>query len=306
MEELELNQSLLDGLREYMLAKKYPYNTLRTYNYTLKRIFKKYRILDKQIINKLLKEFTHQNQRAVLVLIRKYCYDNDLDFKIVIPSIERKKNKRTIKTIPISEVEVIIAAAPKPYDLMIKCIFKIGGGLRISEAIRLSWGNFRWTNWLKDRGNGGVEIRNSKGDDRFITVPKALMEELYEYARGKRLLNEFGIPIGGMLFNFNKFYKGEYKKELRQNNLGRWKDLYLQHAYGWFRHNVLKKHCEKAVGHPIRIHSLRHTRATQLLDEKNIPLEILQKLLGHKEITQTMIYAEVSNKRVFKAMEDID
>lgn len=306
MEEIELNQELLNDLRSYMLAKKYPYNTLRNYGYILKKIFREHRVLNKRVINILLKQFKYQNQRAVLVLIKRYCYDHDIDFKIVIPSVERKKHKRTIKTIPISEIDIMVASAPKPYDLMIKCIFKIGGGLRVSEAIRLSWSNFKWANWLSTLENGGVEIKNTKGDDRLITVPKALMEEIYEYAKEKKILNEFGIPVGGMLFNFNKCYKGEYKKELRENNLDRWKDLYLHHAYGWFRNNILKKYCEPAVGHPVRIHSLRHTRATQLLDEKDIPLEILQKLLGHKEITTTMVYADVSNKRLFNAMKGID
>jgi len=40
MEELELNRELLDGLRDYMFAKKYPYNTRRTYGYTIKKMFK--------------------------------------------------------------------------------------------------------------------------------------------------------------------------------------------------------------------------------------------------------------------------
>lgn len=306
MEELKLDPELLIELRGYMLSKKYPFNTLQTYGYTLKRIFKKHKVLNKKVVNKLLKEFKHQNQRAVLILINKYCYDHDVDFKIVVPSIERHKKKRTIKTLPISEINVIIAAAPKPYDLMIKCIFKIGAGLRIAEAIRLSWSNFKWANWIKDGGIGGVEIKCSKGGDGFATVPEALMNEIYEYAKEKNILNEFGIPIGGMLFDFNKCYKGEFKKELRTNNLERWKDLYIQHAYGWFRNNILKKHCEKALGHPIRIHSLRHTRATYLFDVKNIPIEIIQKQLRHKKITTTMIYTEVTNKKVFDAMKDID
>lgn len=306
MEELVLDNKLLNELRVYMLARKYPYNTLRTYGYTLKRIFRKYKVLNKQVIDNLLKEFTHQNQRAVLLLMKKYFYDNDIDFRMVIPSLNRQKKKRTIKILPLSEIELIITSAPKPYDLMLKCIFKIGGGLRISEAIKLSWSNFKWTNWLKYKGVGGVEIKDSKSDARLITVPKELMEEIYQYAKESRVINEFGIPTGGMLFDLNKHYKGEYKKELRENNLKKWKDMYIHHSYNWFRYNILKKHCEKAIGHSIRVHSLRHTRATQLYDEKDIPIEIIQKLLGHKEITTTMIYTEVSNKKVFNSMKDID
>ncbi len=306
MEELELNKRLLNDIRAYMLAKKYPFNTLRTYGCTLRKIFRENKVLNKQVINKLLKNFTHQNQRAVLILIRKYCYDNDIDFRIIVPSINRQKKKRTIKTLPLSEIDIIIKAAPKPYDLMLKCIFRIGGGLRISEAIKLCWSNFKWANWLSERKTGGVEIKDSKSDARLITVPEKLMNDLYDYAKERRILNEFGVPIGGMIFNFNKCYIGEYKKELRHNNIERWKNMYIQHAYNWFRYNILQKHCEKAVGHPIRIHSLRHTRATQLYDQKDIPIEIIQKLLGHKEITTTMVYTEVSNKHIFNAMKDIE
>lgn len=289
-----------------MLAKHYPYNTMRTYGYTLRKIFRENKILNKDVINRLLKEFKHQNQRAVLILVRKYCYENDIDFRMVIPSVNKKREKRTIKTMPVSEIDIMIASAPKPYDLMLKCIFRIGGGLRVSEAIRLSWNHFKWSDWLVSRGNGGVEIKDSKGADRFITVPKVLMEELYQYATDKGILNEFRLPIGGMLFDFNKCYKGEYKKKLRETNIERWKVLYVEYAYRWFRYHILKKHCEKAVGHTIRIHSLRHTRATQLYDEKDIPIEILQKLLGHKEIRTTLLYADISNKKVFSAMEGID
>jgi len=306
MEELELNNELLNSIRSWMLAKNYPYNTLRTYGYTLGKIFREHKVLNKEVVNKLLSEFKHQNQRAVLVLIRKYCYDNDIDFKIILPSVKRSKKSITIKTVPLSEIDIMIASAPKPYDLMIKCIFKIGGGLRISEAIKLSWNHFRWSLWLKEGGNGGVEIKKSKGDERFITVPEALMQELYDYAKQKSILNEFGIPVGGMLFDFDKHYTSKFEEELKKYDIEKWKVKYIEHAYHWFRHNILQKYCEKALGHPVRIHSLRHTRATQLYDEKDIPIEIIQKLLGHKEITTTMIYTEVSNKKVFNAMKGID
>lgn len=302
MDNLELTPALLHDLRAYLLAKKYPYNTLRSYGYTLGKIFRENQVLNKEVINKLLRKFKHQNQRAVLLLIRKYCYDNDIDFKLTLPSVARRRQQRTIKTLPVSEIDIIIQSAPKPYDLMIKCIFKIGGGLRISEAIKLSWNHFKWASWLETKGNGGVEIKGSKGNDRLVTVPEVVMNEIYAYARESRVINEFGIPVGGALFDFNL----NYKQELRATNFELWKDEYVKHAYHWFRYNILHKCCEKAVGHPIKIHSLRHTRATQLYDEKDVPIEIIQKLLGHKEITTTMVYTEVSNRKVFDAMEGVD
>ena len=42
------------------------------------------------------------------------------------------------------------------------------------------------------------------------------------------------------------------------------------------------------------------------LDEEDIPIEIIQKLLGHKDIANTMIYTEVTNKKVFNAMKGVN
>jgi len=189
---------------------------------------------------------------------------------------------------------------------MLKCIFKIGGGLRISEAIRLGWHHFRWADWVKNKGVGIVKIIDSKGDDRVINVPENIMQELYNYATEQERLNEFRLPIQGFVFNFDNSYGKPFKPKLKQYDLQQWKDLYVQHAYGYFTYHVLKKYCIPALGRKINIHALRHTRATQLYDDKDIPIEIIQKLLGHKEIQTTMIYTQITNKKVFEAMKDID
>lgn len=301
MDSLELSDELLIKIIDYMSAKGMSYNTKKTYYYTLKSIWDNHKVLDSDVSRKLLKKFKHQNQRAVLVLINRYCYSENIDFKINIPTLARKRKQKTIKTISLDEIEIMIKSVPKPYDLMLKCIFKIGGGLRISEAIKLSWSHFFWADWLKNRGLGAVLIKDSKGDDRIIPVPKVLMEEIYKLAKERELTNEFGIPIGGIIFKTIK----NYKPKLMTLDLERWKSEYIQASYKWFYYNILKKKCEPALGHPVKIHSLRHTRATQLYDD-DIPIEIIQQMLGHKEITTTMVYTQVSNKKVFEAMERID
>lgn len=301
MENLELSSDLLNRLNDYMIAIGLAYKTRKEYGNTLKRIFKNYKSINSDVSRVLLKHFKHQNQRAVLILINKYCYDESIDFKLNIPSMTRQKKKITIKTLSQAEIDLMIKSSPKPWDIMIKCIFKIGGGLRISEAIKLSWNHFFWADWLKNKGLGAVLIKDSKGNDRIVPLPKTLMEELYELAKERELTNEFGIPRDDIIFPTTK----NYRKKLRAYDIEQWKNEYVSHSYNWFRYNILKKHCEAALGHPIRIHSLRHSRATQLYDD-NVPIDIIQKLLGHKEITTTMIYADVSRKKVFDAMEKID
>lgn len=158
-----------------------------------------------------------------------------------------------------------------------------------------------WANWLKNQALGSVLIKDSKGDDRIVPLPKALMQEIYDYAKELEITNEFGIPIGGIIFKTTL----NYKPKLFAIDIETWKEEYLNHSYHWFRYNILKKCCEPALGHPVKIHSLRHTRATQLYDS-DIPIEIIQQLLGHKEIQTTMVYTQVSNKKVFDAMSGVD
>lgn len=62
---------------------------------------------------------------------------------------------------------------------------------------------------------------------------------------------------------------------------------------------------EKALGHPVNPHMLRHTYATKLLRVTDI--RTVQELLGHKHIGSTMIYTHVNDddkRRAVLNMED--
>jgi site-specific recombinase XerD len=50
-----------------------------------------------------------------------------------------------------------------------------------------------------------------------------------------------------------------------------------------------------------KLHSLRHTFATRLC-EKGVDIQVVQRLLGHRNISTTMIYAKMTSKRLNEAM----
>lgn len=60
----------------------------------------------------------------------------------------------------------------------------------------------------------------------------------------------------------------------------------------------------KAIGIPFTVHQARHTFATERLQE-GIRLDILQKLLGHKDISTTMLYARTMDIDVINSAEPI-
>lgn len=71
--------------------------------------------------------------------------------------------------------------------------------------------------------------------------------------------------------------------------------------------NKILEHLEKKIGiHThISFHSARHTFATCLL-YKGVPLEVIQKLLGHHSIKTTQIYATMNDATLVKALENIE
>jgi len=48
---------------------------------------------------------------------------------------------------------------------------------------------------------------------------------------------------------------------------------------------------------------LRHTFATTVTLSQGVPLETVSKMLGHKHITTTQIYAKITNDKIGRDMD---
>jgi len=305
MKQLELTDELGKNIVVWM-QNKYAVTTQRQRRLYLKSIFSKYKILDHDTLRKIMRGVKYQHQRAALMMINKYCYDNDIPFNIRIPSVKKQADK-TPTTLTPGEISLMIKSSPKPYGLVIRCIFNFGAGLRISEIIKLSWDDIRWIDWLRNQESYGVaQIKSGKGmKDRVVNVPKKLMKDLYDYAKEQNVLNEFRVPTGKSIFSFGGLSKTAIRKLTGLSPKDeRLKAEYILAKYNWFRYNILQKHCEKAINKRIKIHSLRHSRATYLHEYENVKIEDLQILLGHTSLTTTMIYTKVNPRRVFEGLKN--
>jgi site-specific recombinase XerD len=70
--------------------------------------------------------------------------------------------------------------------------------------------------------------------------------------------------------------------------------------------NVFKAALKKAnINKDTGIHSLRHSYATHLM-EAGTDVSHIQKLLGHANITTTLIYAKVTNRDTKKVKSPLD
>jgi site-specific recombinase XerD len=73
-------------------------------------------------------------------------------------------------------------------------------------------------------------------------------------------------------------------------------------SHEWFLRNAAKT---AGIRKRVFPHLLRHTRAMHLLED-GVPLDVIQKILGHKNISTTQIYAVTSIEQAQRTVSNID
>lgn len=191
--------------------------------------------------------------------------------------MERKSKKRKIPEV-LTDFEqkqlINIFNTRYFYPLRNKTMIKLFlcTGLRVSEMSALEWKDINlMTGQLKV-----VEGKNSK--DRILWVGEDMLEEL-QFWKSKQ---------------FDRFGKCELvfctrtKEPIYPNDI----------------RNIIKKYSQKAkISKNVTPHTLRHTFATDLLRAtKNIRL--VQKALGHSDISTTMIYTHIVDDELEDALKN--
>lgn len=144
-----------------------------------------------------------------------------------------------------------------------------GSGLRVSELVNLTIYNIDFSNHL-------ILVEGKGNKERIVPMSPYSEESLKSYLK-------------------------ERKKLLKKGNLDEEKLFLNNHGKGITRHgfNYILKNIltEKNINYNITPHSLRHTFATDLLNN-GADLRSIQELLGHSDITTTRIYTHALNTKL--------
>jgi site-specific recombinase XerD len=171
----------------------------------------------------------------------------------------------------LAEVERLIGALESLRDRAI-VMTAYGAGLRIQEACSL------WTTDI-DKHRMTIHVRHGKrGKDRYVMLPKLLYQTLRAYWAAYR-------PEPPVLF------PGEEPGTCISPEAVR-KAIHAAVAAAGITKRVTP-------------HSLRHSFATQLLDD-GTDLRVIQELLGHASIRTTARYTHVSTAHIARTVSPLD
>jgi integron integrase len=240
-----------------------------------------------------------QNQalQALLFLYREVL-EQDLAW---LDGVVRAKRPRGLPVVLTrDEVRAVLEQLDGVSRLMAMLLY--GAGLRLLECVRLRVKDL-------DFGSNQIVVRGGKGGkDRVTLLPVALKADLARHVERVREQYQRDLERGAGWVELPTSLARKYP------NAGRewaWQwvfpatRMYVDRATGQRRRHhlhesVLQRAVKEAVRRagltkPASCHTLRHSFATHLLED-GYDIRTVQELLGHRDVSTTMIYTHVLNR----------
>ncbi len=303
---------LLDQVRDKIRVKHYSIRTETQYLQWIKRfiLFHGKRHPQDMGANEVESFLTHlavegsvsastQNQ-ALSALLFLYREVLSIDLPWMDTMVRAKNPQRLPVVLTRAEVALVFERMEGGYGLMARLLY--GTGMRLMECVRLRVKEV-------DFAQREILIRDGKGaKDRVTMLPDVLILPLQEHLARRRLLFEDDLAKGMTEVFLPDALARKYPNASTD---WAWQYVFPSGSYSvdprsgrQRRHHIDEKLLQRAVKRAVNAsgivklatpHTFRHSFATHLL-QSGYDIRTVQELLGHSDVSTTMIYTHVLNK----------
>lgn len=249
--------------------------------------------------------------QALNALVFFYKHVLGFEFSETIDFVRSKKPRRLPVVLSRNEIKMLFSNINGDVQLLMSNLL-YGCGMRLMECIRLRVLDI-------DFDYKQILIRNAKGNkDRVVPIPQKLAKQIQKQLSKVKVLHNEDLAEGlGKVYLpvalSRKFSNAE--SEFRWQYVFPSTKISKDPRSGVFRrHHIhetgLQKHIKKSaetagINKKVNCHALRHSFATHLL-EAGYDIRTVQELLGHADVSTTMIYTHVLNNPGINVVSPFD